>query len=140
MSPNEVKLTRIGDGSYEIPFEYGQMEDIHIRNWWEVDFSNTKLLAAAVLNCITSSVEYELNSLKDGARYAELDSVIRWRLGKDESGRRIIKSMKININLDIPEDMRSEHDKVLEEHMNHGCTLTRSLKRGIPIELIINEK
>jgi len=140
MCPNEVKLTRVGEGSYEIPFNYGQMKDIHIENWWETDFSNTKLLAAAVLNCITSSVEYELDTLKEGARYNDLDTAIRWRLGKDESGRRIIESMEININVEVPESLRSEHNKVLEEHTGHGCTLTRSLKRGIPIELKINEK
>ena len=140
MSPNEIKLTRVGEGSYEIPFNYGQMNDIHIVNWWEVDFSNTKLLAAAVLNCITSSFEYELDVLKKGARYDALDSKINWRYGKDESGRRIIDSIEININLDVPDEIQPEHLKVIDEHMNHGCTITRSLKRGIPITLKINEK
>ena len=140
MSPNEVKLTRIGEGSYEIPFNYGQMKDIHIENWWTNDFSNTKLLAAAVLNCITSSFEYELDVLKKDARYDALDSKIHWRYGKDESGRRIIDSIEININLEVPDNIQQEHLKVVKEHMNHGCTITRSLKRGIPIELKINEK
>ena len=139
MCPNEVKLTRVGEGSYEIPFDYGQMKDIHIENWWEVDFSNTKLLAAAVLNCITSSFEYELDVLKKGARYDALDSKIHWRYSKDESGRRVIDSIVIDINLDVPDEL-DEHVKVVDEHMNHGCTITRSLKRGIPIELRINEK
>jgi len=140
MCPNEVKLTRVGEGSYEIPFNYGQMKDINIENWWEVDFSNTKLLAAAVLNCITSSIEYELDVLKKSARYDSLDSKIHWRLGKDDSGRRIIESITIDVNLGVPDEHGLEHEKVVEEHMNHGCTLTRSLKRGIPIELRVNEK
>ena len=139
MCANEVKLTRVGDGSYDIPFDYGQMKDIEIRNWWETDFSNTKLIAAGVLNCITSSIEWELNALKGEARYEELESKIRWRLGKDESGRRIIESMTIDVNLKVPEDLNSEHMKVVEEHKNHGCTWTRSLKRGINIELNVNE-
>ena len=33
-----------------------------------------------------------------------------------------------------------EHGKVVEEHNSHGCTWTRSLKRGIGIKLNINEK
>ena len=140
MSPNEVKLTRVGEGSYEIPFDYGQMEDIHIENWWEVDFSNSKLLGAAVLNCITSSFEWELDVLKKGARYSVLDSRIHWRYGKDDSGRRIIERITIDVNLEVPDELKDEHMKVIEEHMNHGCMITRSLKRGIPIELKINEK
>jgi hypothetical protein len=69
MSPNEIKLTRVGEGSYNIPFNYGQIKDIEIRNWWKTDFSNTRLIAAGVLNCITSSFEWELNQLKKEARY-----------------------------------------------------------------------
>lgn len=140
MSPNEVKLKRVGEGSYEIPFNYGQMKDINIENWWEgEDFSNTRLLAAAALGCITSSFEYELDALKKGARYDALDSSIRWRYGKDETGRRIIDSMEITINVDVPNALRSEHENVVKEHMNHGCTITRSLKRGFPIKLKIQE-
>jgi uncharacterized OsmC-like protein len=140
MSPNEIKLIRVGEGSYDIPFNYGKMEDIHIENWWMVDFSNTRLLAAAALNCMTSSFEYELDVLNKDARYNSLDSKIHWRYGKDESGRRVIERFTIDINLDIPDDLQEEHLKVVEEHMNHGCMITRSLKRGVSIKLRINEK
>ena len=139
MSPNEVKLTRVGEGSYNIPLDYGQNQDIEISNWWETDFSNSKHIAAGVLNCITSSFEWELNALKEGARYTALDSKIRWRYGKDGSGRRLIESMTIDINLKVPEELRSEHGKVVDEHNNHGCTWTRSLKKGIDVKLNINE-
>lgn len=139
MSPNEVKLNRVAEGSYEIPFNYGQMKDIIIENWWEVDFSNTRLLAAAALNCITASFEYELDALKKNARYDSLDSKIHWRYGKDESGRRIIERITIDVYLAVRDELREEHVKVVEEHMTHGCMITRSLKKGIPIELRVHE-
>ena len=140
MSPNEVKLTRVGEGSYNIPLDYGQMKDIEIKNWWKTDYNNSMHIAAGLLNCITSSFEWELNALKENARYKELDSKIHWRYGKDESGKRIIESMTIDVNLKVPDELRSEHEKVVDEHSNHGCTWTRSLKRGIPIKLNIIEK
>ena len=141
MSPNEVKLTRVDEGTNDIIFNYGQMKDIHIENWWEIGgFSNTRLLAAGILSCITDSFEWELDVLKKGARYEELDSKIRWRYGKDESGRRMIDGITIEINLKVPEELREEHMKVVEEHVNHSCMITRSVKKGIPIELKINEK
>ncbi len=139
MSPNEVKLTRVGEGSYDIPIDFGQNKDIEIRNWWVTDFNNSMHIAAGVLNCITSSFEWELNELKKDARYKELDSAISWKHGKDESGRNIIKSMTIDVNMKVPEELRSEHLKVVDEHENHGCMWTRSLKRGIDIKLNINE-
>ena len=140
MSSNEVKLTRVGEGSYDIPLNYGQMKDLEIRNWWETDYNNTMHIAAGVLNCLTSSFEWELDQLKKGARYSTLDSSISWKRGKDESGRNIIKSMTIYINLKVPDELRVEHDKVVEEHTNHGCMWTRSLKHGIDIKLNIIEK
>ena len=140
MCPNEVNLTRVDEGTNDIIFNYGQMKDIHIENWWEnMDFSNTRLLTAGILSCITDSFEWELDVLEKGARYDELNSRIRWRYGKDESGRRIINGITIEINLKVPEEVREKHMKVVQEHMNHGCTITRSVKRGIPIELVINE-
>lgn len=141
MCPNEVTLKRVGEGTNDIIFNYGQMKDIHIENWWEIGgFSNTRLLTAGMLSCITDSFEWELDVLEKGARYDELNSKIRWRYGKDESGRRIVDGITIEINLKVPEKLREEHEKVVEEHVNHGCTITRSVKKGIPIELVINEK
>jgi uncharacterized OsmC-like protein len=139
MSPNAIQLKRIGEGTYEVPFDYGQMKDLIVENWWELDWSNTRLLAAAALICISASMEYELDVLKEDARYKALESSLRWRYGKDESGRRIINSMEINISVDLPDELRSEFLEVVKEHMDHGCTITRSLKRGIPIKLNITE-
>ena len=140
MCPNEINLKRVAEGTNDIIFNYGQMKDIHVENWWEkMDFSNFRLVSAGILNCISGSFEYELDELEKGARYDELNSKIRWRNGKDESGRRIINGITIEINLKVPKELREEHMKVVEEHVNHGCTITRSVKRGIPIELVINE-
>jgi len=140
MSSNEIKLTRVGEGSYNIPLDYGQMKDLKITNWWETDYSNTMHVAAGVLNCLTSSFEWELDQLKKGARYSELDSKLSWKRGKDKSGRNIIKSMTIDVNLKVPDELRSEHEKVVEEHNNHGCMWTRSLKNGIDVKINIHEK
>ena len=139
MSPNAIQLKRVGEGTYEVPFNYGGMKTLTVENWWEIDFSNTHLLAAAALICISASMEYELDVLKEDARYKALESSLRWRYGKDESGRRIIDSMEININVDVPDELRSEFFEVVKEHMDHGCTITRSLKRGIKIKLNVNE-
>jgi uncharacterized OsmC-like protein len=140
MSENELRLKRIGEGSYEIPFNYGQMKDIVINNWLEKhDFSNTRLLSAAALSCISLSMEYELDSLKKGARFTSLEPVIKWKNGKDESGRNIIESMEIDLKVDVPDELKEEYKAVLDEHTNHCCFILRSLKRGIPIKLNINE-
>ena len=139
MSPNEIKLKRTGEGTYEVPFDHGVMEDITVDNWWKNDFSNTRLLAAAALICFSSSMEYELDVLEPGARYRDLESSVKWRRGKDESGRNIIESMEIDVKVDVPDGYRSEFADVVKEHMEHACTLVRSLRRGFPIKINISE-
>ena len=139
MSPNEIKLKRTGEGTYEVPFDYGVMDDITADNWWENGFSNTRLLAAAALICFSSSMEYELDVLEPGARYGDLGLSVRWRRGKDERGRNIIGSMEIDVRVDVPAEYRSEFADVVKEHMEHACTLVRSLRRGFPVKVNISE-
>ena len=139
MSPNEISLKRTGEGTYEVPFNYGGMRDITVENWWKIGFSNARLLAAATLICISASMEYELDILKPGARYKDLESFLSWKRGKDESGRNIIKSMQIDIKVKVPEEYRSEFSEVVNEHVEHASMIARSLRRGIPININISE-
>ena len=145
MSRNELKLTRDTEGRIDLPFNYGDMKDIHIEHWRThadpnvEDYSGTRAIAASALSCISMSMDYELHSLKQGSSYDALDSSIKWKMGKDETGRTIIESMEIDINVEVPEDLRSEHDKVVKEHLEHASQMARSLRRGIPIKINIKE-
>jgi len=141
LSSNEVKMTRVGEDTHKITVNSGQLKEIIIENWLETnDFSNSRLLASAALCCVTLSIEYELDALKKGARYNSINSSIRWETGKDETGRGIIDSMEIDINVDVPEGLEKEFKDVVDEHENHRCFILRSLKRGIPVKLNINQK
>ncbi|MBC8497817.1 OsmC family protein [Candidatus Bathyarchaeota archaeon] len=115
------------------------MEDITVENWWKIGFSNTRLLVAAALICFSSSMEYELDALEPGARYGELESSARWRMGKDESGRAVVVSMEIDVKVDVPDGLRSEFAEVVKEHEGHACSIVRSLRRGIPVKVNISE-
>jgi len=139
MSPNEIRLRRTGEWTYEVPLDHGAMEGITVDNWREKGFSNTRLLAAAALICFSSSMEYELDALAPGARYGDLESSVRWRRGKDESGRNVIESMEIDVKVDVPEEYRSEFADVVREHTEHACTIVRSLRRGIQVKVNISE-
>ncbi len=145
MSQNELKLTRDKEGRIDLPLNFGDMKDIHIEHWRThadpnvEDYSGTRAIAASALSCISMSMDVELDALKEGASYNSLDSSITWKIGKDETGRNIIESMEITINVEVPDDLRSEHVKVVKEHMEHASWVPRSLRRGIPIKIIINE-
>jgi uncharacterized OsmC-like protein len=140
MCPNEVKMTRVDEDTHIIDVNTGSLKEIVIENWLENhDFNNTRLIASAAVSCITLSMKYELDALKKGARYDSVDSKIRWRYGKDETGRNIIDSMEIDLNVKVPEGLDEEFKAVVDEHVNHCCSIVRSLKRGIPVKLNINK-
>jgi len=139
LSPNEIKLKRKGEGTYEVPFDYGVMEDIIVDNWWVTDISNSRLLAAAVVICSAASMEYELDAVEPGARYGDLGSSVRWRRGKDESGRNVIESMESDVKVAVPGEYRSEFADVVKEHKEHACIRVRSLRRGFPVKISISE-
>ena len=139
MSPNEIRLKRTGEWTYEVPLDYGAMGDITVDNWREKGFSNTRLLAAAALICFSSSMEYELDALVPGARYGDMESSVRWRRGKDKSGRNVIEAMEIDVKVEVPEEYRAEFAEVVSEHTEHACTLVRSLRRGVKVEVNISE-
>ena len=145
MSQNELKLTRDKKGRIDLPLDFGDMKDIHIEHWRThvnhnvEDYSGTRAIAASALSCISMSMDSELHLLKEGASYKALDSSITWKIGKDETGRNIIESMEITLNVKVPDDLRSEHEKVVKEHIEHASWIPRSLRRGIPITININE-
>ena len=89
--------------------------------------------------CFSGSMEYELDALEPGARYGDLESSLRWRRGKDESGRNVIESMEIDVRVDVPDEYHSEFSDVVKEHMEHARTLVRSLIRGFLVKINISE-
>ena len=140
LTENIVRMTRIGEDTHKITVNSGQLKEIVIEDWLEThDFSNSRLLASAALCCVTLSMEYELDALKKGARYNAINSSIRWISGKDETGRGIIESMEVEINVDVPEGLEKEFKGVVDEHENHRCFILRSLAKGIPVKLNINK-
>jgi len=91
------------------------MKTIVIQDPLNSKFSARNLLAAAVLFCTSGSMRYELDVRKPGARYRKLKARVISRYGRNEKDRAIIGSMKVEVEVDVPEEHRSEFIEVLEE-------------------------
>jgi len=135
--PDKVELRQLENGDYEIDFNNEDMDKITIHNWGKSKFSCRTLLAAAALCCSSGSAIYELGVRKPGAKYNDIQSSVTWTNGKDEKGRRIIESIDIHVQVDVPEEHLAEFKEVIQEHEDNDCFVVRSLKRGIKAKIKI---
>ena len=136
---NIVELTQLKNGDFEINFNNEDMSTIIIHDPLNSKFSARNLLAAAVLFCTSGSMRYELNVRKPGARYRKLKARVVQKYGRNEMDRAVIESLKVEVEVDVPEEHRSEFIEVLEEHDENGCFITRSLNSGIDVNIEIKE-
>lgn len=137
MSTDKVELKQLENGDFEINFNNKDMANLLIHDWLKSDFSCRTLLAAAALCCSSGSVLYELDVRKPGARYKDLKSSVTWRNGEDEKGRRVVESLDVKVQVDVPEEHLAEFKEVLKEHEDNMCFIVRSLVRGIKVEMEI---
>jgi uncharacterized OsmC-like protein len=47
--------------------------------------------------------------------------------------------MKVEVLVDVPEEHRSEFIEVVDEHEENECFITRSLNKGIKVDIEIEE-
>lgn len=135
--PDKVELRQLENGNYEIDFNNEDMGKLTINNWGKSKFSCRTLLAAAALCCSSGSAIYELAVRKPGAKYKDIKSSVTWTTGKDEKGRRIIESLDIQVQVDVPSEYLAEFKEVIQEHKDNDCFVVRSLKRGIKADITI---
>ncbi len=136
---NIIELTQLENGDLEINFNNEDMSTIIIHDPLNTKFSARNLLAAAALFCTSGSMLYELDVRKPGARYRKLKARVISKYGRNEKERAVIESMRIEVEVDVPEEHQSEFVEVLEEHDENGCFITRSLNNGITVDIEIKE-
>jgi uncharacterized OsmC-like protein len=88
------------------------------------------LLSASALYCMAGSVNYILRANKVPVRDVKGSASIK--MGKNEKGRDLVKSMSLDIKVDIPEENKPELDKCIK-FLEDGCLVTRGLKKGIKV-------
>ncbi|MCW4050185.1 MAG: OsmC family protein [Candidatus Bathyarchaeota archaeon] len=136
---NIIELTQLENGDFEINFNNEDMSTIIIHDPLNSKFSARNLLAAAALFCTSGSMLYELNVRKSDARYRKLKARVISKYDRNEKDRAIIESMKVEVEVDVPEEHRSQFIEVLEEHDENECFITRSLNNGIKVDIEIKK-
>lgn len=94
--------------------------------------NSIRLLSAAIGYCLSSSLTYCLQKAKVDIRNMETN--VNLHTMRNEEGRLRVKSIDIQINLDVDEIDRPRVPRCLEVFENY-CTVTQSVMKGIEVNV-----
>lgn len=94
----------------------------------------TQLLAAAVGNCLSSSLLFALRKFKQQPE--PLSCEVRAEVGRDADKRLRVQRLSATLSLGVPARTLEHLDRVLDSFENF-CTVTQSVRRGIPVDVSV---
>lgn len=93
----------------------------------------TRLLSAAIGHCLSSSLLYCLE--RSRAAVKNIETMINTNVERNEEGRLRVKSLEVQIHVDVGEKDRKKLSRCLEIFENY-CTVTQAVRKGI--EVVVN--
>jgi uncharacterized OsmC-like protein len=94
-----------------------------------------RLLATAVGQCMSSSLIYCLTKARIPVN--NLETTVKTNLFKNEKGRTRIKSIDIQISLEVNEEDKTRINRCLTIFEDY-CTVTQSIRNGIQVNVKVN--
>jgi len=94
-----------------------------------------RLLAVAVGQCMSSSLIYCLKKARIPIN--NLETTVKTNLFKNEKGRTRIKSIDIQISLEVNEEDKTRINRCLTIFEDY-CTVTQSIRNGIQVNVKVN--
>ena len=94
-----------------------------------------RLLATAVGQCMSSSLIYCLTKARIPVN--NLETTVKTNLFKNENGRTRIKSIDIQISLEVNEEDKTRLNRCLTIFEDY-CTVTQSIRNGIQVNVKVN--
>jgi organic hydroperoxide reductase OsmC/OhrA len=96
--------------------------------------SPTQLLAAAVANCLSSSLVFASARSKEDPGH--LVTTVSCEIGRNERNRLRVMGMNVTIMLGVALDQLAHFDRALEQFEDF-CTVSQSVRNGIPYSLTV---
>ena len=135
----ETKLLRIDGYKFDVNFDVDYLPNMvadEPKPIGEGAGPNApRLLAAAVGQCMSSSLIYCLNKARIPIK--KLEATVKTNLFKNEKGLTRIKNIDIQINLEINEEDKTRLQRCLTIFEDY-CTVTQSIRQGIQVDVKVN--
>ena len=135
----ETKLVRVDGYKFDVNFDVDYLPNLladEPKPIGEGAGPNApRLLAAAMGQCMSSSLIYCLNKAR--IPIINLESTVKTNLFKNEKGLTRIKSIEIQISLEVNEKNETRLQRCLTIFEDY-CTVTQSIRQGIPVDVTVN--
>ena len=95
----------------------------------------TRLLAAAVVHCMSSSLIYCLKKAR--ILVIDIETIVKTSLFRNETGRLRIRNIDVQINLKVNKKDESRLSRCLGIFEDY-CTVTQSIRKGIEVNVNVN--
>lgn len=97
----------------------------------------SRLLVAAVANCLSASLLFALRKFKNNP--GTLVTRARATLGRNEEGR--LRVQHIAVTLELPEAVADyQQAERLLAQFEHFCVVTGSVRDGVPVEVSVRDR
>jgi len=90
----------------------------------------SRLLAASIAQCTLSSLLFCMQ--KSRATVGDMEAEAKITFGRDENRKLRIMGISITADVTVPEEEKAKLDRCLPMFQDY-CTVSQSVKRGIPI-------
>ncbi len=94
----------------------------------------SRLLAAAVGHCLSSSLIFCLNKAKIEVK--DVETTVKTSFARNEEDRLRVRSLNVQLHLDVKDEDKQRVNRCLEIFENY-CTVTQSVRKGIEVNLSI---
>lgn len=96
--------------------------------------SPTRLLAAAVANCLAASLLFSLRKFKNAPELIQATAKVS--MTRNEHGRLRIGGIAVQLNVDLPADVISQLERTLAQFEDF-CIVTQSVRSGFPVSVSV---
>jgi uncharacterized OsmC-like protein len=139
---SEVLLRWVGEKEIEISFDRPDSYKISVEAATELGGKGkapdpNRMLAAAVGSCLTLSLLLNLQGFKPGPR--ELNTKVKYMIGLGEQNLPRFKSIDVEIKPEFGGAVKKELLKRITDNFQKFCTVTESVRKGIPVNVLIKE-
>lgn len=135
----ETKMLRIDGYKFDVKFDLDYLSNLVADEPQPIGEgagpNATRLLAAAVGQCMSSSLIYCLKKAR--IPIINLETTVKMNLFKNEKGLTRIKDIDIQIDLEINEEDQKRIQRCLTIFQDY-CTVTQSIRNGIKVNVKVN--
>ena len=132
----EVFLKRVQDFQFEVKFDWDNVPPILMDEPEPLGHRQganaSRLLGAAVGNCLSASLLFCLQKAKIGVN--RLETQVVGTLARNEKGRLRVREMEVTLTLDAATDQQARLSRCLSLFEEY-CVVTGSVRQGIQVKV-----